>query len=798
MIELVSVEVVNFRSFSGGTFCPLGIGQGMTAVNGPNGMGKSSIATHAVLWALYGVTPDGVPVRALRRQGSEGEVRATVTFRHEGDTISITRSLRGRGDTTTAAITLDGVEQTTVSTRTATAWITNRLGLDAEAFLTAFVVRQKELDSLVRARPAERRKRIERLAGIERMSKALDIARTDARAALRLLQALPPVEDPSVAQRAVTEAQAALGEATRLSEAAAEAAQEAAYAYSVADKSLAEGRELFDKVQKATHFRDLAAQQVEVTLSEVARLTKAAEGAESLSAVREAAQRAREALTKAQQAVRDLGGVTARAEADRARANEAATKAHRAQEDATASREACDHAAATLNRFPEDLPDRVTAATKKTSDLRLEFGATEGELRRLENSIKGFSALRHEEANCPTCSRHVEDLPALVETLTKIRDEVAAKSAALKTELDTAEAEANELQAQTSDYTKVRERHKAAKAAAESAELLASEASDTAERLTAIAVASEQEATLAQKDAATAQGSLPDLVEAEAEAQSRLRRVETAAQAATELPTARHTLDARQSALEEAETALTKATVSVAGLDLLELEEAARDAAQTARTTSEKATLTQAQHALATRDLDDANATVARAEQAQETRRNALADVEKTQALASSLEEFRRDRLSRLAPELSEVASDFVARMTDGRYTSVELDEEFTAVLTAADGTERPVAWLSGGEESAVALALRIAIGEVLAGQRGGLLILDEVLTAQDRNRRQATMAAIRALPRQVVTINHVSEATDMVDLVFEVIDDGEGASTLMEAVPQDALGADLSEALAD
>jgi exonuclease SbcC len=197
MLELVSVNVENFRSFSTGEFVPLGIGQGMTAINGANGMGKSSIV-HAAVWALFGITPDGVPVRALRRQGSEGEVVATVVIRHDGQTIEITRALRGRNDTTIASIKVDGVEQTNVSSKTATIWVQNRLNLDAEAFLTAFVVRQKELDSLVKARPADRRKTIERLAGIERMSAALDLARQDTRSASRLLEALPAAEDLSL------------------------------------------------------------------------------------------------------------------------------------------------------------------------------------------------------------------------------------------------------------------------------------------------------------------------------------------------------------------------------------------------------------------------------------------------------------------------------------------------------------------------------------------------------------------------------------------------------------------------
>ncbi|NAZ78094.1 hypothetical protein GTQ99_22180, partial [Kineococcus sp. T13] len=155
-----------------------------------------------------------------------------------------------------------------------------------------------------------------------------------------------------------------------------------------------------------------------------------------------------------------------------------------------------------------------------------------------------------------------------------------------------------------------------------------------------------------------------------------------------------------------------------------------------------------------------------------------VAELERRSAVRDALEAFRRDRIARLAPEVSEVATDLVARITGGRYVSVVLDEEFTPVVTDEVGTQRPVQWLSGGEESAVALALRVALSDVWSGRTGGLFWLDEPFVSQDAASRAAMMAAIRELPgRQVVLINHASEATDLVDLVLDVVpDDVEGA----------------------
>ena len=281
-------------------------------------------------------------------------------------------------------------------------------------------------------------------------------------------------------------------------------------------------------------------------------------------------------------------------------------------------------------------------------------------------------------------------------------------------------------------------------------------------------------------------------------AQEALRRAETAARAANDLAAARERALEADATLQQARQDAYDAQTATTGLNPHDLRAATTAATATLATAETEHGEARTLHVIAQRDLQSTQEALVRAQQAAQARRDALSAVERATATASSLEEFRRDRLARLAPELSEVASDFVTRMTDGRYTAVELDEDFTPILTDVTGAQRPVAWLSGGEESAVALALRIAIGEVLAGQRGGLLVLDECLTAQDATRRQATMAAIRSLPRQVITINHVSEATDMVDLAAQLADDGDGASTITTYTPDHAVTANLSDALVD
>ncbi len=89
-----------------------------------------------------------------------------------------------------------------------------------------------------------------------------------------------------------------------------------------------------------------------------------------------------------------------------------------------------------------------------------------------------------------------------------------------------------------------------------------------------------------------------------------------------------------------------------------------------------------------------------------------------------------------LRPDLSDLASAFLRDLTNGRYTELELDEDYGATLLD-DGD--PKAVISGGEEDVANLALRLAISQMIAeraGQPLSLLVLDEIFGSLDEDRR--------------------------------------------------------------
>jgi exonuclease SbcC len=154
-------------------------------------------------------------------------------------------------------------------------------------------------------------------------------------------------------------------------------------------------------------------------------------------------------------------------------------------------------------------------------------------------------------------------------------------------------------------------------------------------------------------------------------------------------------------------------------------------------------------------------------------------------ALDEALTDLRAILNAQMRPELSDVASSFLADLTDGRYHELELDDQYR-ILVLEDGQPRPV--ISGGEEDVANLVLRLAISQMVAeraGQPLSLLVLDEIFGSLDDARRQHVVALLRRLADrfpQVILITHIESVRDSVDRVLRVaLDPDAGCARVTE-----------------
>ncbi|HHF58691.1 MAG TPA: hypothetical protein ENL44_00615 [Thermoplasmatales archaeon] len=178
----------------------------------------------------------------------------------------------------------------------------------------------------------------------------------------------------------------------------------------------------------------------------------------------------------------------------------------------------------------------------------------------------------------------------------------------------------------------------------------------------------------------------------------------------------------------------------------------------------------------------------ARVEEIREIKRR-ISEEEDKLSMLNTLEklmgEFRIDMISRIRPTLSAYASSLLEGLTDGKYSELELNENYD-IMIYDGGTPYEIGRFSGGEEDLANLCIRLAISQMLADRAGGefnFIILDEIFGSQDINRRRNILNALNALSnrfKQIFIITHIDEIKQMVTNAITVYEDEEGVSRVV------------------
>lgn len=789
---LKSVEVKNWKTFADAT---LNVAEsGLTGIVGPNGSGKSSFVD-AILWCLYGYKPTDITQPSFRRRSTDLQKDVTsvkVTFTHAGQTVEVFRKMKGKNSGVTADIFMDGVEQTIKTGTTAQGWITNRLGMDVQGFRTAIVVPQKELDSLVDARPANRREHIEKLAGIEDMNLAVKKAREEENELAKQIKLLPgSLEAVEEAGAFLESLMSELDVVTRLCEDAQHKAGEFQEQVSViaaksseSEKTLKVASGVHKEIVDVEHSIDMA-----TSITETLRVQIEAIDADVLDVditarpSLEAAYRAvNEDYTKVNHELANHTGNVTHAKREIASiANSIDAKAGQLETSKTRLAQGTEY----INTL--DTQDELSSAKdvleKEISDSKARKSSLGSLVNDLEESIRVLDSHDHSEAKCPTCHSTLENPDALLEqfrkTVASSQEEITALAATIRdktTELQTTVANINSRERAEREIASITE----AVAAIET-EIAVLEQSrvEAAARLTA----------LEDFDVDAAQRKIADLDLSKRRILSNGEKIAAAEKALEKKSSLESELANKEAAitpLTHKLSELEELLGSYGDLSYLELV-VAQFAENLGQIRDEYDDAFRASKDLESRKVgleervNSARSTFEREEKLSQAKVVALKKLEEKSAVSDLLDEYRKDRIARIAPELSGTATDLISQMTNGRFIEVIVYEDFATAVIKDDGFEYSVYELSGGEKSIVALALRIAIGSLITGENAGLLWLDEVLPAQDAERRDAILGVLRSLPiQQIVMINHTHEAEDVVDQVVKINYDGTG-STIAE-----------------
>ena len=811
-MRLNSLHLTNFRQH---VDTHIQFESGITGIIGPNGSGKSTIL-EAIAWALYG-TPAARGTRDTirwHRAGPRAPVRVELDFELAGHRYVVSRGLND------AELYLDGSNSPiATSTRAVTELLHRRLGMSHEEFFNTYFTGQNELSVMAAMGPTERAQFLSRVLGYERLSVAKGLARDRRKAIVAEVAGLrAAMPDPDEVNRKLGEAQRRAAEAkTRatMSEKRREASRRVIDALTPRWEAIQRDRDamqaLLGEIRVATSEREVIdrdSQRVNGELAEIAtaraELDRMREELAPLAALQaeikelsraSSEEGRRKTLTDAMRAIEeDLVRLRER-HALIATAAELETEATEVLAQARAER--VDVEQAFENAHSEWIRDKQEAETKRNALLE--------QIRDVQAQRDQIVSLG-EKGTCPICARPLEThFRTVLDTLDEQIESIKFNGKYFRSRMDQLEAMPAELKA-------LDERRK----------LMFENVNKLERRLTKVQGAVVELASVTREIATKDARLAPMMAElttiavvydaARHEAVKKLlERLEPVDARAKKLAIQ---IEREPRIIEQRDAVISR----LAGLDarLRELGERREKIVFSEQSFTDL----RAQYDLAVADFRaaelasvQAKSELTAAHDAFEAAERMKAELAKNEARLAELNRERRldDELDRaftdiradlntgLRPEIAEHASSYIRELTDGRYSDLELDDQYN-IIALADGVPRPV--ISGGEEDLANLVLRLAISEMIAdraGQSFSLLILDEVFGSLDETRRHNVVGLLKRLQDrfdQVILITHIEEVRDWVDHALSVsYDENTGISRLEAERQPGTLSLDLQAA---
>ncbi len=805
-MRLHSLSLRNFRQHADSR---VQFSDGLTGIIGANGAGKTTLL-EAIAWALYGNSAARGTRDSIRhaRATDQAPVRVSLEFELGGHRYRVDRTLRS------AEVFLDGAMEPIARTiRGANEFLQRALGMSRSEFFNTYFTGQKELDVMAALGPVERGRFLARVLGYDRLSSAQEMLRDQRRAVVAELNGLrSATPDAEVIAANEQAADAALDAARGRAELARTAHHAATAVLSETEpawlkaESVRERWYALDADRRvleqnvASHVRD--AQRLRADLAQVQTARTEIEPLLPDVNSRASVQSRVDALDALAAAESERRGFTERLvtlREEQTRLEERLQKLDSAPE---LEREQRENLARVRDRLEElntehDSARTVWARDRQEAETRLAALRTQHEeLAAQRAALEGLGA----ESPCPTCGRRLgesfRDVLSLVteqlETVTVDGNYFKQRVKQLEKKPEALAALETQRAALQADAASAERRYARIQAALQEREQLMPQRTALEARIA---------------DTSTRLEAVPQGYDAaeHSAARSELKRLLSVCARAATLEAVIERAPVLQQQLAVAESACQELDARLAGLtseqQLLGFDAAAHESLRECFAVATRA------HREAELELSAAEAASRRAEEMQETARRARSELIKLQARAAAMEVERslhdelddafgelRDELNdQLRPELSELASAFLESLTDGRYSALELDEQY-AVQVLEDGLPKSV--LSGGEEDLCNLVLRLAISQMIAeraGQPFSLLILDEVFGSLDEARRDNVLALLRRLHdrfEQVIVITHIEDVREGLDRVLRVSYDQERGSSVVTASLGGASGA--------
>lgn len=747
MFTVKQVEVTNFRTHKHRVddFPEHAI----THITGGNGSGKSSIV-NAVPWCLYGTSPNGVTKnKSLRRDGAPDdeptEVAVTYSAGHETYKAVRTMSYRGSTKVNLYRIEADGSETHVAgpAVKDANMAILNTLGMGSDIFSATVFFQQKATDKFIESKPEERRVIIEKLTGITANSRALDECKVHRLANKRAL-------DSKTVDRAGIEAHQK--EVAALAKKVAKLESELTEQRATWNSLIAERRELDAKVKDAR--RDYqTAEGIKISLR--ALKARAAELKEQLDATQKRIETLQGRMNDESGEVLELSVVESMYNEKLLALQNAHTQSTNLQSALKTCESILQEAEGTIARASFESEAEAAEAlksasmeaeglTRKLDTLRHRLSVITGI--KLPEAEKSYAQISSLEGTCPTCAQPIPEKEPILNTIQSSIDALTKEKSEIVADIEDAE------QLQMAVNQKL-----AAVDAVHEAYIAAGKATKEFSRIQSDLKKAAKELKNAESEHQSALTVFNDVKQMEELARSYEEQVNLKKSIFVAITGNNRNIKQAEATLAELPNVTEHALLRLEN-KLKELEDKIEETRATGTETNDKHTVAATQYAALNTQLQYELKEA-------EAYKSLLKERELLLATEATLKEFRQEVSARTIPELNKFASELVSGFTNGKFIGVTITDDFNVLAHFKEGSTREAQLLSGGEFSAVALAIGLAMSKVFSGSSSSL-ILDEAFTAYDPNNLDATIKTIQSSmgAQQIIIIAH----NDSVDAIAD------------------------------
>jgi exonuclease SbcC len=695
---------------------------GVIGITGLNGAGKSSLV-EAIGWALYGNLASRTEKEGIKRNGAppHADCLATLTLEIAGMQYQVSRLLKGSSQSALGSIICQG-KIIADSARGVDKEINHILGMDYKSFFTSFFARQKELNALTDLTPNQRKDVIMRMLRIDAVDQTINEIRKDAREKKLETEMLQSgLKKKGSLEIEIEAKSSALKRSQRQ-------LAEVEKNLRLMEERLANFNARFtEERHRFEAFSKLQTQQEKLK--------------EKLADLKAHRQELIEEQKNTKEQIHDLN------EKEKAAQLYLQLKKQKANMDKQR-----EDSLEQLNQREKDVATQAATLDANLATLRKKFKELEDSRKMIEK--QGRQAL------CPTCQRPLEDdYDKILEHFDHELTDIKAEGKLLNEQKTTLAAKQTEL-------------------AAEKNKLLAQSSSSKAKKTGT--------KPLSGFDPAAYQNLLEQLAAAE-----------TAKDEYLELKAIAEKLPKLAAQIERADTAL-QSTEAKLKETTAEIKLLAFDKQQYAQINEEFAGVKdqidahyaernrlKIEYTAGQKELEHTRKELENLRTIEEQIKHDVAKQESLTRLANLMINFRTHLISRIRPELSRLAGELFATLTNHKYSGIELDDNYEMHIFDG-GIKYPITRFSGGEADLANLCLRLSISNLIAkstGTEGGFIILDEIFGSQDPLRKKAIMEALTLLAKQyqqIILITHIDDIKDQVENLIEVVEGEDGISAIL------------------